>query len=82
MVGYLFSKLDCDLVPLLLGYVLGPQLEEHVRRAMLMSRGNPDIFVTRPISAALMVLAFILIIAAIVPSIKRRRQQTFIEDEV
>ena len=54
IVGYVLVKLGCEPAPLLLGFVLGPLLEEHLRRAMIISRGDPMIFLTRPISAALL----------------------------
>ena len=51
LLGYVLLKLECEPAPLLLGFVLGPMLEEHLRRAMILSRGDPTIFLTRPISA-------------------------------
>ncbi len=51
VLGYLFVKLECEPAPLLLGFILGPMMEENLRRALLLSRGDPTVFVTRPISA-------------------------------
>jgi len=56
LVGYVFLRLDLDPAPLLLGFILGPMLEENFRRALLISRGRFDIFVTRPISGTLLAL--------------------------
>ena len=49
-LGVLFVKLECEPAPLLLGFVLGPMMEENLRRALLLSRGDPTVFFTRPIS--------------------------------
>ena len=54
LIGYALVKLRCEPAPLLLGFVLGPLLEENLRRAMILSRGDPSTFVTRPISATLL----------------------------
>src|SRR5499433_1707235 len=61
IVGYWLSKHDFEPAPMLLGFVLGPLMEENLRRAMLIARGDPTVFITRPISAALMALAAILL---------------------
>ena len=57
LLGYALVKCECEPAPLLLGFVLGPMLEEHLRRAMIISRGDPTVFVTRPLSLALLILA-------------------------
>ncbi|MFG1193461.1 tripartite tricarboxylate transporter permease, partial [Xanthobacter flavus] len=59
VLGYVLVKLECEPAPLLLGFVIGPMLEEYLRRAMLISRGNPMVFLTHPISAALLAIAAI-----------------------
>ena len=79
-IGYLFSKLDCEAAPLLLGFVLGPMMEENLRRALLLSRGDPAVFVTRPISATLLVLSIALIAIVMAPSIRKKREEAFVED--
>lgn len=56
-VGYLFIKLRCEPAPLLLGFILGPMMEENFRRAMIMSRGDPVTFIERPISLFFLVLS-------------------------
>jgi TctA family transporter len=79
-IGYLFSKLDCEAAPLLLGFVLGPMMEENLRRALLLSRGDPAVFVTRPISLVLLVLSALLIAIVMAPSIRKKREEAFIEE--
>jgi TctA family transporter len=83
-VGWVLLKLDCEPAPLLLGFVLGPLLEEHLRRAMIISRGDPTIFINfveRPISATLLVLAFIALVVTFLPSIRKKRDEVFVEEE-
>ena len=62
LIGVLFMKLGCEPAPLLLGFVLGPMMEENLRRAMLLSRGDPTTFLTRPISAAMLAAAVLLVL--------------------
>ena len=77
VLGYVFVKLDFEPAPLLLGFVLGPMMEENLRRAMTISHGNPAVFVTRPLSATLLGMALLLLLAMLVPSIAKRREKTF-----
>jgi TctA family transporter len=63
--GYVLAKLECEPAPLLLGYVLGPLMEEHLRRAMLLSRGDPTVFFTRPISLAFMVATLLIFVVVL-----------------
>jgi TctA family transporter len=81
LVGYLFRKLGCEPAPLLLGFVLGPMLEENFRRAMLLSRGDPAVFVTRPLSLSLLIAAAVLVLLVALPSIKKKREQAFHDKE-
>jgi len=81
LLGYVLVKLGCEPAPLLLGFVLGPLLEEHLRRAMIISRGDPTTFLTRPISLALLVAAAIALIIAVLPSIRQQREVVFQEEE-
>jgi TctA family transporter len=74
-LGYLFSKIGCPPAPMLIGFVLGPMMEEHLRRAMLLSRGNPMVFVERPISATLLALAVIAVVAMALPSIRKGKDE-------
>jgi putative tricarboxylic transport membrane protein len=80
VVGYVFHKLGCEPAPLLLGYILGPMMEENLRRALLLSRGDWDTFVTRPLSAGLLLAASALVVIVMLPSIKARREEAFQED--
>ena len=79
-VGYLLLKLRFEPAPLLLSFVLGPLIEENLRRAMLLYRGNPAVFVTRPISAGLLLLAAALLLLVVLPSFRRTREAAFQED--
>ena len=80
LLGYVLIRLGCEPAPLLLGFVLGPLLEEHFRRAMIISRGDFTVFVTRPISAVLLALALGVVILAFLPSLRRKRAQVFVEE--
>lgn len=79
IAGYLLSKLGCEPAPLVLGMLLGPMLEEYLQRAMLLARGNPLVFVQRPISATLLVLSVLIIVAAALPAIRRKRAEALQE---
>jgi TctA family transporter len=81
VLGYFLIRLGCEPAPLLLGFVLGPLLEENLRRALIISRGDPGVFVSRPISLALLVLAAGAVVVAALPAIRRRREVVFAEDE-
>jgi TctA family transporter len=81
LLGVVFMKLECEPAPLLLGFVLGPMMEENLRRALLLSRGDPTVFFTRPISAAMLVLAGLLLLLIIAPAFRRTRQEAFQESE-
>jgi putative tricarboxylic transport membrane protein len=78
-LGYLFYKLHCEPAPLILGFILGPMMEENLRRAMLLSRGDPTTFVTSPLSLGLLLAALALLGIATFPAIKSKRQETFQE---
>jgi len=80
VIGYIFIKLGCEPAPLLLGFILGPMMEEYLRRALLISRGEWSVFVTRPISASLLVAALLLLAVVLLPSIKKKREEAFVED--
>ncbi len=81
VMGYIFSRLGCECAPFLLGLVLGPQMEEYFRRAMLLSRGDPSVFIQRPISLGLLIATAILLLLMALPSIKRAREEAFQEEE-
>jgi putative tricarboxylic transport membrane protein len=78
-LGYAFYRLRCEPAPLLLGFVLGPLLEENLRRAFVISKGDPLVFVQRPISATFLVLTLALVVVLAAPMIRRRREQVFRE---
>jgi putative tricarboxylic transport membrane protein len=79
VLGYVFAKLDCEPAPLLLGYILGPMMEEYLRRAMTLSRGDPVIFLERPISAAMLALAMLAMLAVVLPAVRKTRDRAFVE---
>ena len=81
VVGYFWAKLRCEGAPLLLGLVLGPMMEENFRRALLLSRGDFFTFVERPLSASLLAAAAILVVLVALPSIRKKRQETFVEED-
>ena len=78
--GYVLSKLGCEAAPMLLGFVLGPMMEEYFRRALILSHGSYSIFATSPISLSLLVVTAILITIMALPSVKKKREEAFQED--
>jgi TctA family transporter len=80
LLGYILIKLDCEPAPLLLGFVLGPMLEENLRRAMIISRGDATVFFTRPLSLTLLMLALFALIIAVLPAIRKKREEVFVEE--
>jgi TctA family transporter len=79
VVGYIFYKLKCEPAPLLLGFILGPMMEENLRRALLLSRGDWTTFMTRPLSAGLLIAAALMVVVVALPSIKAKREVAFQE---
>ncbi len=80
LFGYLLRKCGCEPAPFLLGFIIGPLLEENLRRAMLISRGDPSIFVNRPLSAVLLALCVGLVLLLVLPSFRHTRKKAFRED--
>ncbi len=80
LIGYLFFKLGCEPPPLLLGFVLGPMMEENFRRALLLSRGDFMTFLTRPLSLGLLIAAALLVVIVALPAVKKTREEAFVED--
>ena len=80
VIGYTFIKLGVEPAPLLLGFILGPMMEENLRRALLLSRGDWSVLVTRPLSAGLLAAALLLLIVVMLPTIKSKREEAFVED--
>ena len=79
LMGYVFLKLGLELSPFILGFILGPLLEENFRRAMLVSRGSLGIFVQRPISAAFLAATVVLLALMVVPSFRRAKDRAALE---
>ncbi len=79
LLGYVFSKLGCEPAPMLLAFILGPLMEKYLRRAMLISRGDPMVFITRPISATLLLLAVLAMCAVLIPAFHKTRQEALRE---
>ena len=75
VLGYILAKLECEPAPLILGYVLGPLMEEYLRRALLISRGDPTVFFTRPISLAFMIATLLILVVMIAPAVRKARDE-------
>jgi TctA family transporter len=78
-VGYLLYKLGCEPAPLVLGFILGPLMEDNLRRSLVLSRGDPSIFFTRPLSATILAMAAVVLLIVVVPQIRKTRQKAFQE---
>ncbi len=81
ILGYIFMKLGCEPAPLMLGFILGPMMEENLRRTMLLSLGDPSVFFTRPLSAVLLLMAAALVVIVTLPAISKKRETVFVEEE-
>jgi putative tricarboxylic transport membrane protein len=81
ILGYVFMKLGCEPAPLMLGFILGPMMEENLRRTMLLSLGDPTVFFTRPLSAVLLLMAAALVVIVTLPAISKKRKAVFVEEE-
>jgi putative tricarboxylic transport membrane protein len=79
LAGYALGKLGFETAPVLLGFVLGRLMEENLRRALALSRGDPMTFLERPISAGLIAVAVLVLLVAVSPAIRRRRHEVFTE---
>jgi len=73
LLGFLWMKLECSPVPLMLGFVLGPMMEENLRRALQVSQGDPSVFVTRPISLAFILVTVLILIVMVLPAVRKQR---------
>ena len=80
VLGIIFIKVGAEPAPLLLGFILGPMMEENLRRAMLLSRGDPTVFFTRPLSLTMLIMAAALLAIIALPAISKRREETFVEE--
>ena len=79
-VGYALLQAECESAPLLLGFILGPMMEENLRRALLLSRGDLEHVRARPLSAGLLLAALLMVIVVTLPSIKSKREVAFSEE--
>jgi putative tricarboxylic transport membrane protein len=79
VVGYIWVKLECEPAPLILGFILGPLMEENLRRAMLLSRGDPLVFFQRPISLTMLLIAAFLLVIVVAPTVRKKRDEAFVE---
>jgi putative tricarboxylic transport membrane protein len=79
LLGYLFIKLGCEPAPMLLGFILGPLMEENLRRALVLSRGDPMVFFQRPISLTLLSVAALLLLIVVLPTFRKTREEAFKE---
>ncbi|WP_293779806.1 tripartite tricarboxylate transporter permease [uncultured Oxalicibacterium sp.] len=80
LFGYICAKLQAEPAPMLLGFIIGPMMEEYLRRALLLSRSDPMVFLQRPISATMLALAVIALIVVLLPSLRKKREEAFKED--
>jgi TctA family transporter len=81
--GYVCVRLECEPAPLILGFILGPLMEEHLRRAMLLSRGDPTLFINpaeKPISFSFLLASLLLVAVITLPNIRKKREQVFVEE--
>ena len=76
-LGYIFAKLEFEPAPMILGFVLGPLMEENMRRALLISRGDPSVFFTRPISLTFMVLTAFILFIMIAPAMRNKKEEIY-----
>src|SRR5262249_20086674 len=74
VLGFIWMKLGFSLAPMLLGFVLGPMMEETLRRALLQSRGDPTVFVQRPISLGFIIVTVLILVAMVLPAVRKRRE--------
>ena len=80
LLGYLCAKLELEPAPMLLGFIIGPMMEEYLRRALLLSRSDPMVFIERPISGVMLGLAAAAMIVVLLPSLRKKREEAFQED--
>jgi len=81
VLGYICAKLACEPAPMILGFILGPLMEENLRRAMLLSRGDPLVFFQKPISATFLIISIVLLVVISLPALRSKREQAFAGEE-
>ncbi|RJF92014.1 tripartite tricarboxylate transporter permease [Noviherbaspirillum saxi] len=79
LFGYVCSKLKMEAAPMLLGFIIGPMMEEYLRRALLLSRSDPMVFLQRPISATMLILAALAMAVVLLPALRKKREEAFVE---
>lgn len=79
LFGYICAKLDMEPAPMLLGFIIGPMMEEYLRRALLLSRSDPMVFLQRPISATMLILSVLALVVVLSPSLRKKREEAFEE---
>jgi len=77
VLGYAFRKLGCEPAPMMLGFILGPMMEEYLRRALLITKGDTTVFITRPISATLLAVSAVALVIVLLPALKEKREEVF-----
>jgi len=77
VLGYAFRKLGCEPAPMMLGFILGPMMEEYLRRALLITKGDATVFITRPISATLLAVSAVALVIVLLPALKEKREEVF-----
>jgi len=80
VLGYVFLKIGCEAAPFILGFLLGPLLEEYFRRSMILSRGSLEIFVTKPISAGILLVVLVVLASMLFPAIRKKKETVVISD--
>lgn len=81
VLGYVLKKLECEAAPMILGFILGPMMEGHMQRALLISGGEVSVFVREPISAGLLIVAAIALVAAVLPSVRQTRKVALVDED-
>ncbi len=79
LFGYICAKLECEPAPLLLGFIIGPMMEEYLRRALLLSRSDPLVFLSSPISATMLAMSTIALLVVMLPALRKKREEAFVE---
>ena len=79
LFGYICAKLEAEPAPLMLGFILGPMMEEYLRRALLLSRSDPMVFLERPISATMLIMAALALAVVLMPALRKKREEAFVE---
>jgi TctA family transporter len=81
VLGYAFAKLKCEPAPMLLGFILGPMMEENLRRSLTLSRGDPMIFLKSPISVTMLIIALVALLLVLLPTFRKTREEAFVEED-